>query len=68
MACERGHVADPKLGIYPEGAKRRTELKVGHYREKIQGLGAGLAPDLIISLSASARAWAAGISAPDLST
>jgi hypothetical protein len=33
-----------------------------------QGFVAGLVPGLVISFSASARAWAAGISAPDLST
>jgi hypothetical protein len=68
MACERGHVADPKIGSYPEDAKRRTDLKVGHYMENVQGLAGGFVPGLAISFSASARAWAAGISVPDLST
>jgi len=33
-----------------------------------QGLAGGLTPGLVISFSASAMAWAAGISAPDLLT
>jgi len=68
LGRERSRVSDLKVGHYAEDAKRRTDLKVGHYREEGQGLGAALAPGLVISFSASARAWAVGISAPDLST
>jgi len=38
------------------------------HKEAVRGLAGGLAPGLVISFSASARAWAVGISAPDLST
>jgi len=48
--------ADLKTGLYD-----RLEIT------RHQGLEAGFVAGLVISFSASARAWAAGISAPDLS-
>jgi len=49
-----------------------ADLKISHYNDSRiglnQGLVGGFVPGLVINFSASARAWAAGISAPDLST